>query len=289
MNGDKIFDRCDELGLSWKALSLALKDENGVPRSHNYIQKFFREGVGGHEGFDERDSKTLSHILGLPLSVVSGPDTNPPNRNKLRDRAKFNKGRELHTFDSSTGTFKPVNPVKKLTQIKSKTSKSLTQKNLVLIQNKPSSDPRHNSLDDVYLPAQIYGAADLPVYGTEQDRSGGALIVNKAAVKAEQRPPHLMNSRNGYGIIVRGNDSAPRIENGETVYFNPDKAPADGDTCIFHSGVDCDSLAVIRKLQRFSEETWFVSRFLPDSEVIELKREEWPVCHVWAGSEPARY
>jgi len=113
--------------------------------------------------------------------------------------------------------------------------------------------------------------------------------VNKAAVKAEQRPPHLMNSRNGYGIIVRGNDSAPRIENGETVYFNPDKAPADGDTCIFHSGVDCDSLAVIRKLQRFSEETWFVSRFLPDSEVIELKREEWPVCHVWAGSEPARY
>ena len=142
----------------------------------------------------------------------------------------------------------------------------------------------HNSLDTAPPPASLFGNVDLPVFGTASGGIGGALIMTGEAVDYVVRPAPLLRVKDGYGMIVAGDSMSPQHENGSTALVNPHLPPRSGDTCVFRSHQDDGTvLASIKKLRRFTDETWYVSQFNPKKD-FQLKRSEWQVCHVTVGN-----
>lgn len=146
----------------------------------------------------------------------------------------------------------------------------------------------HNLVDNLTRVDATFGNRDLPVFGTAQGGSGGALIMSNEAVDWVVRPAPLLRVRDGYGMIVTGDSMSPKIENGSTALVNPHLPPRNGDTCVFRSHQDDGTvLAIIKLLRRFNDDTWFVSQYHPKKD-FTLKRSEWQVCHVTIGSYFAR-
>jgi phage repressor protein C with HTH and peptisase S24 domain len=145
------------------------------------------------------------------------------------------------------------------------------------------SDTGHNRIDNPAQIAAVFGDRDLPVFGTAQGGSG-ALIVTDQAVDYVVRPAPLLRVRDGYGMIVTGDSMSPKIENGDTVLVNPHLPPRSGDTCVFRNHQDDGTvLVIVKKLRRFTDETWYVSQHNPAKD-FQLKRAEWQICHVTVGS-----
>jgi phage repressor protein C with HTH and peptisase S24 domain/lambda repressor-like predicted transcriptional regulator len=145
------------------------------------------------------------------------------------------------------------------------------------------SDTGHKRIDISQEAAALFGGRDLPVFGTAQGGSG-ALIVTDQAVDYVVRPAPLLRVRDGYGMIVTGESMSPKIESGDTVLVNPHLPPRNGDTCVFRCHQDDGTvLAIVKKLRRFNDDTWFVSQLNPQKD-FTLKRSEWQVCHVTVGS-----
>ncbi len=141
-----------------------------------------------------------------------------------------------------------------------------------------------NPLDSPLPIAALLGHADLPVFGTASGGQGGALIMSGEAVDYVVRPAPLLRVKDGYGMIVTGDSMSPQHENGSTALVNPHLPPRSGDTCVFRSHHDDGTvLAIIKKLRRFTDETWFVSQFSPKKD-YQLKRSEWQICHVTVGN-----
>jgi phage repressor protein C with HTH and peptisase S24 domain len=149
--------------------------------------------------------------------------------------------------------------------------------------NTKMSDTGHIRVDNLHDMPPVFGNRDLPVFGTAQGGSG-ALIVTDLAVDYVVRPAPLLRVRDGYGMIVTGDSMSPKIESGDTVLVNPHLPPRNGDTCVFRCHQDDGTvLAVVKKLRRFNDETWFVSQHNPPKD-FTLKRSEWQICHVTVGS-----
>ena len=145
------------------------------------------------------------------------------------------------------------------------------------------SESEHIRIDKPLQIAAIFGDRDLPVFGTAQGGSG-ALIVTDLAVDYVVRPAPLLRVRDGYGMIVTGDSMSPRIENGDTVLVNPHLPPRNGDTCVFRRHDDDGTvLAIVKKLRRYNDETWYVAQHNPPRDFV-LKRSEWQICHVTVGS-----
>ena len=145
------------------------------------------------------------------------------------------------------------------------------------------SDNRQSPIDTNLDPASLFGGRDLPVFGTAQGGSG-ALIVTDQAVDYVVRPAPLLRVRDGYGMLVTGESMSPKIENGDTVLVNPHLPPRNGDTCVFRCHQDDGTvMAVVKKLRRYNDETWFVSQHNPPKD-FTLKRSDWQICHVTVGS-----
>jgi phage repressor protein C with HTH and peptisase S24 domain len=146
------------------------------------------------------------------------------------------------------------------------------------------TDVGHNLIDIVSPTGPLFGDHDLPVFGTAQGGSGGALIMSKEAVTWVLRPAPLLRVRDGYGMIVTGDSMSPKIENGSTVLVNPHLPPRNGDLCVLRKHLeDGTTLAVLTLLRRFNDETWFVHQLVPAKD-FSLKRSEWQHCHVVIGS-----
>lgn len=146
------------------------------------------------------------------------------------------------------------------------------------------SGTRHNLLDNASPIPPVFGNVDLPVFGTAQGGQGGALIMTNEAVDFVVRPAPLLRVKDGYGMIVTGDSMSPQHENGSTALVNPHLPPRNGDTCVFRSHQDDGTvLAIIKKLRRFTDDTWYVSQFSPKKD-FQLKRSEWQICHVTVGS-----
>src|SRR6185369_2185379 len=129
----------------------------------------------------------------------------------------------------------------------------------------------------------LFGDRDLPVFGTAMGGSGGALVVTDRAVDWESRPDFLLRVEDAYGMIVSGDSMSPQFENGSTAIVNPHIPPRSGDTCIFRRHKDDgETLVLIKKLRRFTDETWYVQQFNPARD-FQLKRSEWQICHVTVG------
>lgn len=125
---------------------------------------------------------------------------------------------------------------------------------------------------------------DLPVFGTAQGGSEGALVVSDRPVDWESRPDFLLRVEEAYGIIVRGDSMAPEHKNGSTALVNPHLPPRNGDTCIFRSHKDDGEVIIlIKELRRFNDTTWYVHQHTPAKD-FQLKRAEWQICHVTVGN-----
>lgn len=149
------------------------------------------------------------------------------------------------------------------------------------------SDTAHNRIDNGQQVAAVFGDADLPVYGTAQGGTG-ALILSSQAVDYVARPAPLLKVQGAYGLIVTGDSMSPKVEHGDTVLVNPHLPPRGGDTCVFQRHQDDGAaLAIVKRLRRFTDETWFVSQYHPAKD-FQLKRSEWQLCHVTVGSYYSR-
>jgi phage repressor protein C with HTH and peptisase S24 domain len=135
--------------------------------------------------------------------------------------------------------------------------------------------------------ADLFGEADLPVFGTAQG-GRGALIVTDRAVDWVVRPAPLLRVRDGYGMIVAGDSMDPAARAGSTALVNPHLPPRPGDVCIFRSHADDGAVNVcIKELVRFTDDAWHVKQYNPKKTFI-LKRSEWQVCHVTVGNYSGR-
>ncbi len=146
------------------------------------------------------------------------------------------------------------------------------------------SPTQHNLVDNFTPVVAQFGNADLPVFGTASGGIGGALIMSGEAVDYVVRPAPLLRVKDGYGMIVTGDSMSPQHENGSTALVNPHLPPRNGDTCVFRSHMDDGTvLALIKKLRRFTDDTWYVTQFNPKKD-FQLKRSEWQICHVTVGN-----
>ena len=138
---------------------------------------------------------------------------------------------------------------------------------------------------DIPIPIKhLQGERDLPVFGTAQGGSGGALVVTDRPVDWESRPDFLLRVEDAYGIIVSGDSMSPEHKNGSTALVNPHLPPRNGETCIFRSHRDDgEVLVLIKELRRFNDQTWYVHQHNPPKD-FQLKRSEWQVCHVTVGN-----
>lgn len=194
---------------------------------------------GVPEELGERDREALAHLLGVPENELRGTSPALPKKD----------------YTKVSGTVAETQPDIKL------------------------SPTGHTRVDNQHEPAALFGGRDLPVFGTAQG-GAGALIVTDQAVDYVVRPAPLLRVRDGYGMIVAGDSMSPKIENGDTVLVNPHLPWRNGDTCVFRRHDDDGTvLAIVKKLRRFNDETWYVSQFNPPKD-FTLKRSEWQICHV---------
>src|SRR5260370_13943850 len=82
------------------------------------------------------------------------------------------------------------------------------------------SDGGQNLVDSIKPAAQLYVGRDLPVFGTAQGGRGDR-IVSDHAIDYIARPTALLRVEEAYAIIVAGDLTSPKIENGATVLVNP--------------------------------------------------------------------
>ena len=107
--------------------------------------------------------------------------------------------------------------------------------------------------------------------------------MSNEAVDYVVRPAPLLRVRDGYGMIVTGDSMSPKLENGSTALVNPHLPQRNGDTCVFRNHQDDGTVyAIVKRLDRYNDDTWFVSQYNP-KKAFKLKRSEWQVCHVVVG------
>ena len=135
--------------------------------------------------------------------------------------------------------------------------------------------------------SDLFGEADLPVFGTAQG-GRGALIVTDRAVDWVLRPAPLLRVRDGYGMIVTGDSMDPAVKSGSTALVNPHLPPRPGDVCIFRSHSDDGTVIVcIKELVRATDDAWHVKQYNPKKSFV-LKRSDWQICHVTVGNYSGR-
>lgn len=150
--------------------------------------------------------------------------------------------------------------------------------------NIKSSHPVISRMDTAVEVPTTFGGRDLPVFGTAQGGSEGALIMSSEAVDYVVRPAPLLRVRDGYGMIVSGDSMSPKIDSGATALVNPHLPPRNGDLCVFRRHDDDGTVhALIKEIRRHTDDTWYVRQYNPRKD-FTLKRAEWQVCHVVIGS-----
>lgn len=215
-----------------------------IGKNHAYLQQYLKRGIPAKLGEDEREK--LSSLLGIPEDQLRGISP------------KLSKRDYTRITESSSSP--PATPSPKM------------------------SDNGHNLIDNLSRVDATFGGRDLPVFGTAQGGTGGALIMSNEAVDWVIRPAPLLRVRDGYGMIVTGDSMSPKIENGSTALVNPHLPPRNGDTCVFRKHMDDGTvLAIIKTLRRYNDETWFLSQYEPRKD-FSLKRSEWQICHVVIGT-----
>lgn len=215
-----------------------------IGRNHAYLQQFLKRGIPTE--LHERDRIKLAGLLKVPEDDLRGPSTPLPKRSYEK---KLSSSRES-LIDHATQL--PQSP----------------------------AGPPARSVSN----AELFGAIDLPIFGTAQGGQDGALIVSNVTVDWVARPAVLLRVRDGYGMIVGDDTMSPEHKAGSIALINPHLPPRVGDSCAFRGrtdeGVD---LCLIREYRGQTETHWKVHQHHPAKD-SSLKKSDWPACHRTVGS-----
>jgi len=217
-----------------------------IGRNASYLQQFLKRGIP--EELRERDRARLAELLGI-------------------------------TEDELRGKSAPL-PARSYQKMQNNNGVNFREKGSAAVQ---STVTAQNFIESV-RPYSVISGRNLPVFGTAEGGSNGALIVTETAVDWEARPEFLARVEDAYGMIVTGDSMEPEAKHGSTALVNPHLPPRPGDTCIFRShSQDGSAKAMIKQLVRSNQHTWFVHQHNPKRD-FELKRAEWQVCHTVVGN-----
>lgn len=123
-------------------------------------------------------------------------------------------------------------------------------------------------------PAQL-GAADLPVYASAEGGPNGSMMIEPDPIQHVRRPEPLENVRDGHGVLVIGDSMSPAYDHGDMALIHPKLPPMRGRDFLFIKiEPDGTQYALLKRLVRWNERTWFVKQFNPPQE-FELSRDEW--------------
>lgn len=137
---------------------------------------------------------------------------------------------------------------------------------------------KHNSMEPFFI-----GEKDLKVYASAM-AGDGTLIVDTNPIDYIGRPESLRNEPDGYGLMVTGDSMSPRFESGEVVYVHPRMSLSNNcDVVLYSENAAGEVFAMVKRLLRYNETTWFVKQLNPERE-FELARSKWQKCHLIVGA-----
>ena len=125
-------------------------------------------------------------------------------------------------------------------------------------------------------------APDLPVFATTQI-AGVSVMITKPFDRIA-RPNFLLHVVDAYALIISDDTMDPEAKNGSTALVHPHLPPRNGDTCLFRAERDTTSdNAMVRQLVSANDRAWRVHQHKPAKD-YDLKKSEWPVCHLVVGN-----
>jgi phage repressor protein C with HTH and peptisase S24 domain len=131
-------------------------------------------------------------------------------------------------------------------------------------------------------PVLPLGPVDFPVHAAAQGGSRGELILSAEPVEWAPRPGILQRVADSYGVIIHGESMVPEFEPGDIVFVHPHLPPLRDVPCLFYREKYGEAQGLIKRLVRFTEDTWHVRQWNPpkgEEATFTLSRREWPRCH----------
>lgn len=147
----------------------------------------------------------------------------------------------------------------------------------------PAALDRSGKLQPMITNGGLTGSKDFPVFGAVEG-GRGAIIVSKEPVEYVDRPAPLATVKDAYGVIVVEESMVPAFKPGDTALVHPHRPPRPEDDIVLYSNPDLgDGKAIIKTLVRSRADTWLLREYSPRRREFELKKIEWPICHVVIG------
>lgn len=139
----------------------------------------------------------------------------------------------------------------------------------------PRSYARVDNAPHITPASDLFGNADLPVYGTAQGEPGAGAIVTQQAVDWSIRPPSLMRVREGYGLIVPDDTMSPEHRAGSIALVNPHLPPKVEESCVLRCVADDGTHRALIRIYRGETDThWKVGQYNPPRSAM-LKKSAW--------------
>lgn len=149
-------------------------------------------------------------------------------------------------------------------------------------------DPQSEVEESVIIPgSDLVGDRDLKVFASVEG-GDGIIVLSSEHVDMVRRPEPLANVRKGYGVIVVGESMVPVVRPGDVVLVNPHLPPRQEDVCLFIFDDGGEFRATIKEFVSQTETEWKVRRYRPKEKVYNLKKKDWPKCHVTVGKYSRR-
>lgn len=127
---------------------------------------------------------------------------------------------------------------------------------------------------DGFEPRVIAREKDLRVFGAVEGGNDG-MIVTPEPIDWMTRPQAVANAPDAFAVYVLGDSMEPRIEHGELVVVNPKKpVKRRDDVVLVREEQDGTWHALVKRIVRWTAETWVVQQYNPEKE-FELPRAEW--------------
>lgn len=127
----------------------------------------------------------------------------------------------------------------------------------------------------------LTGDRDLPIYGSAQGGTDGAMVIGPDPVEVVRRPQPLLSVPRGFGVYVTGDSMEPAFRHGDMVLVHPSRPPRRGDDVLLvhHDVIQlvadvAGSDALVKRLVTWSDDSWVVEQFNPPDR-FELPKAYW--------------
>lgn len=129
---------------------------------------------------------------------------------------------------------------------------------------------------------QLLGTGrDFPIHAAAEG-GAGQIIVASEPIDWMPRPSPVAHVRTAYGLYIVGESMVPEYEPGDIALVNPLLPLITNVTCIFYREREGEARATIKRMRRFTEESWHVRQWNPPEGMkpdFILSRREWTTCH----------